>query len=135
MSNVIKFPTSEKTASTLLARLESQAEVLEELYVGLEGLHGELHDAELKADNLEKIYNVMISDYAVLIGAENVPPELLQYCSIAKVSINAEELQYSLELDGEEGVGTQYSFKLLGEGEETGDMQYSFEFLGEDDED
>jgi len=32
-SNVLAFPVVEKTAETLLARLESQAEALEEKYV------------------------------------------------------------------------------------------------------
>ena len=114
MGKVVEFPTIEKATSTLLARLESEAEYLEELYLGLEDLHGTLHETELKADQREKHYNAMMSDYAKLVGAENIPHVLLQYCSNAKVSANADKLEYVLELD----TGEQYSFEFLGEDNE-----------------
>ena len=119
MGKVVEFPTAEKATNNLLARLEVGAENLEELYVALEAMHGKLHEEELKADLLEKHYNVLMNDYAKLVGAENIPHVLLQYCSNAKISANADELQYTFELD-------------MGEGEK---QQYSFEFIGEDNED
>ena len=118
MGNVIEFPTSEKTMSTLLARLESEAEYLEELYLALEDLHGTLHETELKADQREKNYNLIMNEYANLVGPENIPHVLLQYCSTAKISANAEELQYVFEVESEEGVKQQYSFEFLGEDNE-----------------
>jgi hypothetical protein len=115
MGKVVEFPTTEKATSTLLSRLESEAEHLEELYVSLEELHGTLHETELEADRREKMFNTMMNDYAKLVGAENIPHVLLQYCSNAKISANADRLEYILELDSGE--------------------QYSLDFLGEDDED
>lgn len=118
MGNVIEFPTTEKTTNTLLNRLESEAENLEELYVSLEELHGTLHETEIEADKREKAYNVLMNDYANLVGPENIPHTLLQYCSTAKISANAEELQYVFEVESEEGVKQQYSFEFLGEDNE-----------------
>jgi len=111
MGNVVEFPTNEKATSTLLARLDAGAEVLEELYVQLEQMHGALHDAEIEADKLEKAYNTMMNDYAKLVGAENIPHALLQYCSNAKISVDADKLEWVLELDS----GEQYSLNFLGD--------------------
>jgi hypothetical protein len=118
MGRVVEFPTIEKATNTLLSRLESEAEHLEELYVSLEELHGALHETEIEADKREKTYNVMMNDYAKLVGAENIPHVLLQYCSNAKISANAEELQYVFEIESEEGIKQQYSFEFLGEDSE-----------------
>lgn len=114
MGRVVEFPTIEKATSTLLARLDSEAEVLEELYVQLEELHGALHETELEADKREKAYNVMMNDYAKLVGAENIPHVLLQYCSNAKINVDADKLEYVLELDS----GEQYSLDFLGDDNE-----------------
>ena len=114
MGRVVEFPTIEKATSTLLARLDSEAEVLEELYVQLEELHGTLHETELEADKREKAYNVMMNDYAKLVGAENIPHVLLQYCSNAKINVDADKLEYVLELDS----GEQYSLDFLGDDNE-----------------
>ena len=114
MGRVVEFPTIEKASSTLLARLDSEAEVLEELYVQLEELHGALHETELEADKREKAYNVMMNDYAKLVGAENIPHVLLQYCSNAKINVDADKLEYVLELDP----GEQYLLDFLGDDNE-----------------
>ena len=114
MGRVVEFPTIEKATSTLLARLDSEAEVLEELYVQLEELHGKLHQTELEADKREKAYNVMMNDYAKLVGAENIPHVLLQYCSNAKINVDADKLEYVLELDP----GEQYLLDFLGDDNE-----------------
>ena len=118
MGRVVEFPTIEKATNTLLSRLESEAENLEELYVALEELHGALHETELEADRREKAYNVMMNDYAKLVGAENIPHVLLQYCSNAKISANADKLEYVFELDTGEGEREQYSFDFLGDDNE-----------------
>ena len=94
MSNVLEFPAVEKTTETLLARLESQAENLEERYVLLEDLHCKLHDAEKEAECMEARYNEVMEEYAKLVGTENVPKILLEYASNCRIDVNADTLEY-----------------------------------------
>ena len=114
MSNVLAFPAVEKTAETLLARLESQAEALEEKYVSLEDLHGKLHDAEKEAECMEARYNEVMEEYAKLVGTENIPRILLEYSSNARIDINADTLEYVFTLaDDISKAPTQYSLGLF----------------------
>jgi len=116
MSNVLAFPAVEKTAQTLLARLESQAENLEEKYVLLEELHGKLHDAEKEAECMEARYNEVMEEYAKLVGTENVPRVLLEYASNCRIDVNADTLEYIFTLaDDVSKAPTQYSLGLLPE--------------------
>jgi hypothetical protein len=116
MSNVLAFPAVEKTAQTLLGRLESQAENLEEKYVLLEELHGKLHDAEKEAECMEARYNEVMEEYAKLVGTENVPRVLLEYASNCRIDVNADTLEYIFTLaDDVSKAPTQYSLGLFPE--------------------
>jgi len=116
MSNVLAFPALEKTAQTLLARLESQAENLEEKYVLLEELHGKLHDAEKEAECMEARYNEVMEEYAKLVGTENVPRVLLEYASNCRIDVNSDTLEYIFTLaDDVSKAPTQYSLGLFPE--------------------
>ena len=116
MSNVLEFPIMEKNAETLLARLESQAENLEEKYVLLEELHGKLHDAEKQAECMESRYNEVMEEYAKLVGTENVPRVLLEYASNCRIDVNADTLEYIFTLaDDVSKAPTQYSLGLFPE--------------------
>jgi len=116
MSNVLAFPAVEKTAQTLLERLESQAENLEEKYVLLEELHGKLHDAEKEAECMEARYNEVMEEYAKLVGTENVPRVLLEYASNCRIDVNADTLEYIFTLaDDVSKAPTQYSLGLFPE--------------------
>jgi hypothetical protein len=116
MSNVLAFPAVEKTAQTLLARLESQAENLEEKYVLLEELHGKLHDAEKQAECMESRYNEVMEEYAKLVGTENVPRVLLEYASNCRIDVNADTLEYIFTFaDDVSKAPTQYSLGLFPE--------------------
>ena len=119
MSNVLAFPALEKTAETLLARLESQAENLEEKYVMLEELHGNLHDAEKEAECMEARYNEVMEEYAKVVGTENIPRILLEYSSNARIDINAETLEYVFTLAQDiSEAPAQYSLGLFEENED-----------------
>ena len=119
MSNVLAFPAVEKTAETLLARLESQAEALEEKYVVLEELHGSLHDAEKEAECMEARYNEVMEEYAKLVGTENIPRILLEYSSNARVNVDSDTLEYILTLAEDiSKAPTQYSLGLFEENED-----------------
>jgi hypothetical protein len=116
MSKVLAFPAIEKTAQTLLARLESQAENLEEKYVLLEELHGKLHDAEKEAECMEARYNEVMEEYAKLVGTENVPRVLLEYASNCRIDVNADTLEYIFTFaDDVSKAPTQYSLGLFPE--------------------
>jgi hypothetical protein len=116
MSNVLEFPIMEKNAETLLARLESQAENLEEKYVLLEELHGKLHDAEKQAECMESRYNEVMEEYAKLVGTENVPRVLLEYASNCRIDVNADTLEYIFTFaDDVSKAPTQYSLGLFPE--------------------
>ena len=119
MSNVLAFPAVEKTAETLLARLESQAEALEEKYVSLEDLHGKLHDAEKEAECMESRYNEVMEEYAKVVGTENIPKILLEYSSNARVNVDSDTLEYILTLAEDiSKAPTQYSLGLFEENED-----------------
>lgn len=119
MSNVLMFPAVEKTAETLLARLESQAEHLEEKYVLLEDLHGKLHDAEKEAECMESSYNEVMEEYAKMVGTENIPKVLLEYASNCRIDVNADTLEYILTFADEMSKApTQYSLGLFEEDED-----------------
>jgi len=119
MSNVLVFPAVEKTAETLLARLESQAENLEEKYVMLEELHGKLHDAEKEAECMEERYNEVMVEYSGIVGIENVPAILLQYASGAQLRIEDDDLKYLFTLTEElSEAPAQYSLGLFEENED-----------------
>ena len=119
MSNVLAFPALEKTAETLLARLESQAEHLEEKYVVLEELHGSLHEAEKEAECMEARYNEVMVEYSGMVGLENVPAILLQYASGAQLRIEDDDLEYLFTLTEElSEAPAQYSLGLFEENED-----------------
>jgi hypothetical protein len=116
MSKVLAFPAIEKTAQTLLARLESQAENLEEKYVLLEELHGKLHDAEKEAECMEARYNEVMEEYAKLVGTENVPRVLLEYASNCRIDVNSDTLEYIFTFaDDVSKAPAQYSLGLFPE--------------------
>ena len=116
VSNVLMFPAVEKTAETLLARLEAQAEHLEEKYVLLEDLHGKLHDAEKEAECMENSYNEVMEEYAKMVGTENIPRVLLEYASNCRIDVNADTLEYILTFaDDMSKAPTQYSLGLFEE--------------------
>ena len=117
MTNIIEFPAVEKTAATLLARLESQAEALEEKYVMLEELHGNLHDAEKEAECMESAYDEVMSEYAKKVGSANVPKVLLQYSTNASITLTTDDLQFVLSFDPE-NVEEPYQTDLFGDDDE-----------------
>ena len=117
MTNIIEFPAVEKTAATLLARLESQAEALEEKYVILEELHGNLHDAENEAECMESAYDEVMSEYAKKVGSANVPKVLLQYSTNASITLTTDDLQFVLSFDPE-NVEEPYQTDLFGDDDE-----------------
>ena len=117
MTNIIEFPAVEKTAATLLARLESQAEALEEKYVILEELHGNLHDAEKEAECMESAYDEVMSEYAKKVGSANVPKVLLQYSTNASITLTTDDLQFVLSFDSE-NVEEPYQTDLFGDDDE-----------------
>ena len=118
-SNVLAFPAVEKTAETLLSRLESQAEALEEKYVLLEDLHGSLHDAEKEAECMESRYNEVMEDYAKMVGTENIPRVLLEYASNCRIDVNSDTMEYILTFaDDMSKAPTQYSLGLFEEDED-----------------
>jgi hypothetical protein len=117
MTNIIEFPAVEKTAATLLARLESQAEALEEKYVILEELHGNLHDAEKEAECMESAYDEVMSEYAKKVGSANVPKVLLQYSTNASITLTTDDLQFVLSFDPE-NVEEPYQTDLFGDDDE-----------------
>ncbi len=118
MTNIIEFPAVEKTAATLLARLESQAEALEEKYVMLEELHGNLHDAEKEAECMESAYDEVMSQYASKVGSANVPKVLLQYSTNASITLTTDDLQYVLSFDPENVEEGPYTLDLFGDDDE-----------------
>ena len=83
MSKVLKFPTSERKAVTLLQQLESAAKDLEELYEVLDDLHRQLHDTEEEAEHIEAEYNKNMREYVKHVPIAEVPLELMQYSSEA----------------------------------------------------
>ena len=117
MTNIIEFPAVKKTAATLLARLESQAEALEEKYVMLEELHGNLHDAEKEAECMESAYDEVMSEYAKKVGSANVPKVLLQYSTNASVTLTTDDLQFVLSFDPE-NVEKPHQTDLFGDDDE-----------------
>jgi hypothetical protein len=117
MTNIIEFPAVEKTAATLLARLESQAEALEEKYVILEELHGNLHDVEKEAECMESAYDEVMSEYAKKVGSANVPKVLLQYSTNASITLTTDDLQFVLSFDPE-NVEEPYQTDLFGDDDE-----------------
>ena len=118
MTNIIEFPAVEKTAATLLARLESQAEALEEKYVMLEELHGNLHDAEKEAECMESAYDEVMSQYAAKVGSANVPKVLLQYSTNASITLTTDDMQYVLSFDPENVEDGPYQVDLFGDDDE-----------------
>ena len=121
-SNVLAFPAVEKTAETLLARLESQAEALEEKYVLLEDLHGSLHDAEKEAECMESRYNEVMEDYARIVGTENIPRVLLEYASNCRIDVNSDTMEYILTFaDDVSKAPAQFTLDLFGEEDEKED--------------
>ena len=121
-SNVLAFPAVEKTAETLLARLESQAEALEEKYVLLEDLHGSLHDAEKEAECMESRYNEVMEDYARIVGTENIPRVLLEYASNCRIDVNSDTMEYILTFANDLAEApSQFTLDLLGEEDEKED--------------
>lgn len=122
MSNVLAFPAVEKTAETLLARLESQAEALEEKYVLLEDLHGSLHDAEKEAECMESRYNEVMEDYARIVGTENIPRVLLEYASNCRIDVNSDTMEYILTFANDLAEApAQFTLDLCGEEDEKED--------------
>lgn len=118
MTNIIEFPAVEKTAATLLSRLESQAEALEETYVMLEDLHGKLHDAEKEAECMERTYDEVMSEYAKKVGSANVPKVLLQYSTNASITLTTDDLQFVLSFDPENVEDSPYQVDLFGDDDE-----------------
>ena len=122
MSNVLMFPAVEKTAETLLARLESQAEHLEEKYVLLEDLHGKLHDAEKEAECMESSYNEIMEEYAKLVGTENIPRVLLEYASNCRIDVNSDTMEYIFTFAKDLAEApAQFTLDLFGEEDEKED--------------
>ena len=118
-SKVLEFPVKKKAAETILARLNAQAENLEEKYVVLDKIHAELHKAEEEADCMESRYNEVMLEYAKLVGTENIPKDLLEYASNARIDVNADTAEYILTFATEiADAPAQFTLDLFGEDDE-----------------
>ncbi len=119
-NNILMFPVLEKTAETMKKRLEAQTQKLEEKYVELDEVHAKLHALEEQTSCMEERFNTALQDYAKVVGVENVPVSLMEYCSNAQVNIDGDALTFTLKkvVDELVEVPTQYSFNLENESEE-----------------
>jgi hypothetical protein len=97
MSKVLEFPTEKVKEIALNTELQKGVEELEELYDILDVLHGKLHDAENDAEVTETRFNKNLREYAGHVGIENVPVHYMQYCSEARISVDADNVQYTLD--------------------------------------
>lgn len=122
-SKVLEFPVKKKTAETILARLNAQAENLEEKYVVLDRIHAELHKTEEEADCMESSYNEAMVEYADMVGIENVPKVLLGYASNVRIDVTGEVwIWKGFDCKRDYGVPdapAQFTLDLFGEDDET----------------
>jgi len=97
MSTILEFPTSHRKAEALRGQLTNQMGELDELYLELDVLHGKLNDLEAKAAGQEKWFDECLTEYASLIGSENLEVEMLQYSANTKIVVNADNKDFKLE--------------------------------------
>ena len=86
--NVIKFPESKIANRKNL--LYKHTEKLDEAYLILDRLHGELSVIEEQTYNLEQEYNEKLAEYADLIPADELDVVLLTYSTRALVVDNVD---------------------------------------------
>ena len=83
MSKVVKFPTKDP-ATGLVTQLRTRMQELDSIYDRLEQAHGLLNTLEQVAAESERDFDKCLTDYARMVGAENIEVQMLQYSQNTK---------------------------------------------------
>jgi len=83
MSNVVKFPCKDPAAG-FVKQLHTRMKELDALYDRLEAQHHELNALERNAAELEASFDDVLTQYAGLVGGENLEVEMLRYSQNTK---------------------------------------------------
>lgn len=75
MGEVRQFPTKDTEKEGLYKVTQD----LDQIYDAINKLHGALNELELRAAEVESMYDVALDNYVRRIGVENVPVHLLDY--------------------------------------------------------
>lgn len=81
MSKIIQFPTERTVTKNLESTIKTMQESLNEIYDAIrkvESGYGMLQD---QAKNMEEVYQDLVIQYSLAVGAENIPLNFLEYCT------------------------------------------------------
>ena len=81
MGKVLEFPSQKKVTRDLIKILDEYVVKLESAYNVIDEMHKKLAELETEVTKHEEDYNRYLGTYISLVGAENVPLQLLSYSS------------------------------------------------------
>lgn len=80
MGKIIQFPEKRKHQLELEKEINNLAESLKELYDAIRTIELGQNSLQQQAYSMEESYQELIQLYADIIGTENVPADMLEYC-------------------------------------------------------
>ena len=102
MSKVIEFPTQPKEKDALHGQLRQRMQDMDELYQRLDAAHEVLNTLEAHASVQEKQFDECLTQYAGLIGPQNLEVQMLQYSSNTKIVADPDTKEFRIEWNGED---------------------------------
>jgi len=101
MAKIIEFPFEERLEKVLLSQLLNRMKELDVVYQSLDKTHEFLNTLEKEASMMEKEYDKYLTQYAKLIGGENLEVDMLHYSQNTKITSLVEEGEFKIEWAGE----------------------------------
>jgi len=92
---IVNFPSNDPAAA-ILTQLRNRMEELDSIYEKLEVSHGLLNTLEQFASTAERDYDTCLTQYANLVGAENLEAQMLHYSQNTK-AVHDGDLTWHLE--------------------------------------
>ena len=81
MAKIIQFPTQQRNKTVLEDTLKQMQESLTELYDAIRKVEAGYGMLQEQAKDLEDVYQDLVIQYSEAVGADNIPVQILEYCS------------------------------------------------------
>ena len=101
MSNIINFNSfkdkKKVETDTELESLHTATKGLKDIYVLLDKAYSDINTIETVIASAEDQYDDAVSEYAVKVGVENIPVDIIAYCTNLVVDVGETGLEMNLK--------------------------------------
>ena len=80
MGEILQFPKDRQNQIQIEKQIKVMADALKEIYDAMRKVEMGQKQLQEQANDMELTYQALVKLYATIVGAENVPIDILEYC-------------------------------------------------------